>query len=167
MGSEMCIRDRDMPRVHLDYNTFGSLATAVGRQLSAVGVTTGDRVALILNNSVEWAAVAYGANGIGAAYTAMYTHQHGQEWAFILNDSTPSLLAVQDTEVLDKLVANMPADAASWPSSGILLLGEEEPNELPPEGVAVHMWKDFVAAGRGAEDFEVADDPFALSLIHI
>ena len=128
-----------MPRVHLDYNTFGSLATAVGRQLSAVGVTTGDRVALILNNSVEWAAVAYGANGIGAAYTAMYTHQHGQEWAFILNDSTPSLLAVQDTEVLDKLVANMPADAASWPSSGILLLGEEEPNELPPEGVAVHM----------------------------
>lgn len=159
------IPGKDMPRVHLDYNTFGSLSTAVGKQLASVGVQAGDRVALILNNSVEWAALAYGANGIGAAYTAMYTHQHGQEWAFILNDSTPSLLAVADTEVLDKLVANMPADAAKWPSCGILLMGDEEANELPPEGVTVHMWNEFVAAGRDAEDFEVADDPFALNTL--
>ena len=63
-----------MPRTHMSYNQFGDLATAVGKQLAAVGVKAGDRVALILNNSVEWAALSYGANGIGAAYTAMYTH---------------------------------------------------------------------------------------------
>ena len=159
------IPEAGMPRTHMSYTEFGSLATAVGKQLAAVGVKAGDRVALILNNSVEWAALSYGANGIGAAYTAMYTHQHGTEWAYILNDSTPSLLAVADTGVLDKLVANMPSEASGWPSSGVLLLGDEPANELPPEGVAVHSWSEFVAAGRNADMFEVADDPFALNTL--
>ena len=159
------IPKKDMPRTHIDYNQFGELATSIGKQLNAVGVKGGDRVALILNNSVEWAAIAYGANGIGAAYTAMYTHQHGQEWAYILNDSTPSLLAVADTTVLDKLVENLPTEASGWPACGVLLLGEDAPNELPPEGVTVHMWSEFVAAGRKADDFEIADDPFALNTL--
>ena len=46
-----------MPRVHLTYQEFGELATAVGKQLRDVGVNAGDRVAMILNNSVEWAAI--------------------------------------------------------------------------------------------------------------
>ena len=32
----------------------------------------------------------------------------------------------------------------------------------PPEGVTVHQWSEFVAAGRASEEaIEVADDPFA------
>ena len=168
-GNEPCfgyIPDPGMPRQHLDYNTFGELATSVAKRLNDLGVKTGDRVALILDNSVEWAALSYGANAIGAAYTAMYTHQHGSEWAYILNDSTPSLLAVANTAVLDKLVDNLPSDAASWPNCGILLLGEESANKLPPEGVEVHAGSEFVAAGRASEnDFEIADDPFALNTL--
>ena len=168
-GNEPCfgyIPEAGMPRQHLDYNTFGELATSVAKRLNDLGVSTGDRVALILDNSVEWAALSYGANAIGAAYTAMYTHQHGSEWAYILNDSTPSLLAVANTAVLDKLVDNLPSDAASWPNCGILLLGDEAANKLPPEGVEVHAWSEFVAAGRASEnDFEIADDPFALNTL--
>jgi long-chain acyl-CoA synthetase len=155
-----------MSRVHLTYQEFGELSTAVGKQLRDIGVGTGDRVAMILNNSVEWAALSYGANALGAAYTAMYTHQHGSEWAYILNDSTPSLIAVADTEVLDKLVANLPDDASAWPNCGVLLLGGEPANELPPEGVAVHNWSEFVASGRASEaPIDVADDPFALNTL--
>ncbi len=154
-----------MDRVHLDYNTFGELSTSVGKQLNSIGVSKGDRVALILNNSVEWAALSYGANAIGAVYTAMYTHQHPDEWAYILNDSAPSLIAIQNSATLDKLVKSMPADAASWPSAGVLLIGDEPANELPPEGVTVHTWAEFVSAGRGAGDFEIADDPFALNTL--
>ena len=168
-GNEPCfgyIPEPGMPRQHLDYNTFGELATSAAKRLNDLGVNTGDRVALILDNSVEWAALSYGANAIGAAYTAMYTHQHGSEWAYILNDSTPSLLAVANTAVLDKLVDNLPSDAASWPDCGILLLGDESANKLPPEGVEVHAWSEFVAAGRASEnEFEIADDPFALNTL--
>ena len=154
-----------MNRVHLDYNTFGELSTSIGKQLNSIGVSKGDRVALILNNSVEWAALSYGANAIGAVYTAMYTHQHPDEWAYILNDSAPSLIAIQNSATLDKLVKSMPADAASWPSAGVLLIGDEPANELPPEGVTVHTWAEFVSAGRSAADFEIADDPFALNTL--
>ena len=154
-----------MDRIHLDYNTFGELSTSVGKQLNSIGVSKGDRIALILNNSVEWAALSYGANAIGAAYTAMYTHQHPEEWAYILNDSAPSLIAIQNSATLDKLVKTMPADAAGWPSAGVLLIGDEPANELPPEGVTVHTWAEFVSAGRSAGDFEIADDPFALNTL--
>ena len=160
------IPEKGMPRVHMNYGEFGELATSVGKQLRDVGVEAEDRVAMILNNSVEWAAISYGANAIGAAYTAMYTHQHGSEWAFILEDSTPSMIAVSDTEILDKLIANMPDDASKWPKCGILLLGNEPANQLPPEGVAVHEWASFVAAGRASEvAIEIADDPFALNTL--
>lgn len=160
------IPEKGMPRVHMNYGEFGELATSVGKQLRDVGVEAGDRVAMILNNSVEWAAISYGANAIGAAYTAMYTHQHGSEWAFILEDSTPSMIAVSDTEILDKLIENMPKDAAKWPKCGVLLLGNEPANQLPPKGVEVHEWTSFVAAGRASEAaIEIADDPFALNTL--
>ena len=84
--------------------------------------------------------------------------RHGDEWAYILNDSTPSILAVANTGVLDKLVKHLPADAAAWPRCGIILLGDEPANEIPPEGIEVHAWADFVAAGRASEHtFEIAD----------
>tara|TARA_B100000941_G_scaffold290876_1_gene275503 strand:- start:3246 stop:5162 length:1917 start_codon:yes stop_codon:yes gene_type:complete len=168
-GNEPCfgyIPEPGMARVHLDYNEFGELSTSVAKRLNDLGVKAGERVAIILDNSVEWAALSYGANAIGAAYTAMYTHQHGGEWVYILNDSTPAILAVAGVETLDKLVDNLGDDAAAYPPCGIILLGDEEANKLPPEGVAVHKWSEFVAAGRASEnDFTVADDPFALNTL--
>jgi long-chain acyl-CoA synthetase len=168
-GTEPCfgyIPGEGMARVHLDYNTFGELSTSVAKKLNDIGVEKGDRVALILDNSVQWAALSYGANAIGAAYTAMYTHQHGSEWAYILGDSTPALIAVANTTVLDKLVDNLPSDASAWPRCGVILLGDDEANKIPPEGIEVHSWTDFVASGRASKnDFEIADDPFALNTL--
>ena len=67
---------------------------------------------------------------------------------------------------LDKLIANLPDDAAKWPKCGVLLLGDEPANELPPEGVVVHQWSEFVAAGRASEaPIDIADDPFALNTL--
>ena len=66
-GTEPCfgyIPGEGMSRVHLDYNTFGELSTSVAKRLNDIGVEKGDRVALILDNSVQWAALSYGANYI-------------------------------------------------------------------------------------------------------
>lgn len=153
-----------MPRVHLTYNQFGELATSVAKGLRDIGVVKDDRVAIIVDNSVEWAALSYGANALGAAYTAMYTHQHGKDWAYILADSTPSVVAVANTEVLDKLCDALGEEG--WPSSGVLLLGDEPANKLPPSGVEVRMWSDFVAMGRNASDLDgFNDDHTSLSTL--
>ena len=166
-GGEPCIvyiPSAGMQRVHLTYNEFGDLTTAVAKGLRDIGVVTADRVAIIVDNSVEWAALSYGANALGAAYTAMYTHQHGKDWAFILNDATPKVVAVQNTMVLDKLCDALDDDA--WPEAGVILLGDDPANELPPEGVTVRSWTDLVKAGRAADDLaEIADDPSALSTL--
>ena len=42
-----------MARVHLSYNEFGDLATATAKGLRDIGVEKGDRVAIIIDNSVE------------------------------------------------------------------------------------------------------------------
>ena len=74
------------PRIHLTYDEFGQLVDSCSRSLRDAGVGSGDRVALIIDNSVDWAAAAYATNALGAAYTAMYTHQHVAEWAYILGE---------------------------------------------------------------------------------
>ena len=155
-----------MQRIHLTYDEFGGLATAAAKGLRDIGVEKGDRVAIIVDNSVEWAALSYGGNAIGAAYTAMYTHQNGKDWAYIIADATPKVVAVANTEVLDKLCDALPADG--WPASGVILLGDDPANKLPPEGVEVRSWTDFIKIGRAGDDLaEIADDPSALStLIH-
>ena len=93
-----------MSRVNVTYNQLGDLTDAVAKALMDRGVVAGDRIAIIVDNSVEWAVLSYAANAFGAAYTAMYTHQHGSEWSYIINDSTPSLVAIANTGCLDKLV---------------------------------------------------------------
>jgi long-chain acyl-CoA synthetase len=166
-GEEPCfgfIQAAGMDRIHLTYNEFGSLVDVVAKSLKDMGIKTGERVAIIVDNSVEWAALSYGANAIGAAYTAMYTHQHGSEWAYILGDSTPTIIAVANSGILDKLCDNLTDDA--WPSSGIILLGDEEANQLPPQGVTVTSWAKMVADGRSSTAaLEIADDPHALSTL--
>ncbi len=153
-----------MQRVHLTYNEFGDLSTAVAKGLRDIGVVKDDRVAIIVDNSVEWAALSYGANALGAAYTAMYTHQHGKDWAFILEDSTPKVVAVANTEVLDKLCDAL--GDSGWPASGVILLGDEPANKLPPEGIEVRMWSGFVSMGRNASDLEgFNDDHTSLSTL--
>ena len=158
------IPGRGQPRIHVTYDEFGGLVESVSRGLRDRGVKSGDRVAIILNNSVEWAATSYATNALGAAYTAMYTHQHGSEWAYIIADSGPTVLVAADTDVLDRLCEHLPADG--WPSGGIILVGEDEPNSRPPEGVSVMNWSQFVAEGNNSEPVgEPANDPHSLATL--
>ena len=152
------------PRIHMSYSEFGNLVDSCAKSLRDMGVKKGDRVAMILNNSIEWAAISYATNSLGAAYTAMYTHQHGSEWSYIIGDSSPSVLIAADTDVLDKLCEHL--DDNIWPSCGIILLGDDEPNSTPPEGVNLQTWSEFVSSGRKSDDLgEPERDPFALATL--
>ena len=148
------IQEAGMERVNLSYLEFSSLVDSVAKGFSSKGLIEGGRIALITDNCVEWAASAYAANSLGAAYTGMYTHQHGSDWKYIIDDSTPTIIIVANTDVLDRLIPNLPDKAEGWPSGGVILLGEEEANELPPEGVKVENWSSFVSAARAAPALE-------------
>ena len=73
--------------------------------LAALGVGPGDRVGIIANNRLEWAAMAYGCYGLGAALVPMYESQHEKEWAFIARDAGCKLLFAGNRAIHDKLAA--------------------------------------------------------------
>jgi long-chain acyl-CoA synthetase len=85
--------------------TYAEFAREVERLragLASRGVVRGDRVAIIANNRVEWAAAAYATYGLGAAFVPMYEAQHAKEWEFIVRDCGAKVLFVANEAVLAK-----------------------------------------------------------------
>ncbi|MFL5351766.1 AMP-dependent synthetase/ligase [Archangium sp.] len=70
----------------MTYARFGQLVDDLRGGLAQLGVTPGDRVAVISNNRHEWAVGAYACYTLGASYVPMYEQQQEKEWKYILND---------------------------------------------------------------------------------
>jgi long-chain acyl-CoA synthetase len=80
--------------------------------LASLGVSAGDRVAIIANNRVEWAVAAYAAFGLGAALVPMYESQTEKDWAFIVRDSGAKVLIAATTEICRR-TQNLPGEISS------------------------------------------------------
>lgn len=84
------------------WTTYGEIAKQVDdfrAGLASIGVSRGDRVAIICNNSPEWAVGAYATYGLGAQYVPMYEAQLVKEWDYILRDSGTRVLLVANAEI--------------------------------------------------------------------
>jgi long-chain acyl-CoA synthetase len=68
------------------YGDLARLASQFGAALAAAGVAPGDRVALMLNNRVEFVVAYYGAAKIGAVLAPLNTFLKGEEIAYQVND---------------------------------------------------------------------------------
>lgn len=89
----------------LTYSQFGALVDGFRSALADLGVGPGDRVAVISNNRVEWAAGCYATLGRGAAYVPMYEAQLDKEWAFILNDCGAKVCLAATDNIYDRVSA--------------------------------------------------------------
>ena len=88
------------------WTTYGEFGRQVDRfrgGLASLGVGPGDRVAMIANNRVEWAVVAYACYGLGAAFVPMYEAQNAKEWEFIVRDCEAKVLFVATPAILGAL----------------------------------------------------------------
>ncbi len=90
----------------LSYGAWGEAVAACRAGLAALGVGPGDRVAIVANNRVEWAVVAYAAYGRGAALVPLYEAQRPEEWRFILGDSGARVAVVSRPEIAAALQAH-------------------------------------------------------------
>lgn len=125
------------------WTTYQDLSRLVARArggLARLGVGHGDRVAIVSDNRLEWAVMAFASYSLGAAYVPMYQAQLSSEWKFILEDSgakvaigaTQAIVASLDefARELDQLEHVIALDAApSDPRSyaAILSAGENHP----------------------------------------
>jgi long-chain acyl-CoA synthetase len=134
------------------YGQFGALVDRVRAGLAGLGVGRGDRVAIIADNRIEWAAAAYATYGLEAAFVPMYPAQKPGEWRFIIADCGASVVLAGNEAIYDVLlpmrseVATVrhviglerpDADPDSWAS--LIAAGEKKPvpsSQPPPDSIA-------------------------------
>jgi long-chain acyl-CoA synthetase len=80
--------------IETDYESFARTVDQLRAGLGSLGVGVGDKVGIISNNRIEWAAAAFATAGLGAAFVPMYENQLEREWAFIVRDSGMKVLFV-------------------------------------------------------------------------
>jgi long-chain acyl-CoA synthetase len=94
------------------YGELHELVAHARGGLAALGVGSGDRVAIVADNRVEWVVAAYATYGLGAAYVPMYQAQQPKEWEFILADcGAKVVIAANDAiyAVLRAMQSKLPA----------------------------------------------------------
>ena len=127
------------------YRELLALVNRAGHALRALGVSPEDRVAMLLPDGLEWAAVFFGALRIGAVAVPLNTRLGGSDVVDLLADSRATVL-VTDPELLAPIarkldalprlkavVATRPLPAAHH-LAGLLATA---PAELPPEPVGI------------------------------
>jgi len=87
----------------MTYAQFGQMVDDLRGGLSQLGVTNGDRVAVISNNRHEWAVGAYACYTLGVAYVPMYEAQQEKEWQYILNDCGAKVVFAANDAIAAKL----------------------------------------------------------------
>lgn len=94
------------------YLEFGKQVDAARAGLAELGIGRGDRVAIVSNNRVEWAVLAYACYGLGAAFVPMYEAQLAKEWEFITRDCAAKVLVCATDAIVEKaksFVGDLPA----------------------------------------------------------
>jgi long-chain acyl-CoA synthetase len=103
---------RDGAWVWMSYAQFQVLVDEIRGGLAALGVRSGDRVAIVSRNSIAWAAAAYATYGLGAAFVPMYEAQRPSDWEFILNDCGAKVVLARSPAslaALDEMQPRLPA----------------------------------------------------------
>ena len=91
----------------ITYGEFHKLVQACAAGLAHLGVAPGDRVAIVSDNSVEWATCAHATYARGACFVPMYTAQKPDEWKFILKDCDAKLVFAATEKQYQPLKAAM------------------------------------------------------------
>jgi long-chain acyl-CoA synthetase len=139
--------------------TYGELDAAIERTadaLFAAGIRHGDRVALMLGNSLPFVTAFYGAMRIGAVAVALNPMYRDREVATILEDSEPSLAFVQ-SEL-------WPQAATSFLASSVpsLVFTEGDPPSTDPR---MSSWATFLAAAAPRGSATRGPEPNDLALL--
>jgi len=84
------------------YEQFAEKVDAFRGGLATLGVSAGDKVAIICKNTEEWAVSAYATYGLSAQHIPMYETQMAKEWEYIIRDCGAKVLLVANLAVLEQ-----------------------------------------------------------------
>lgn len=89
----------------ITWNDYAEQISLVGHALLALGLDTGDRVAIHSENRPEWLFGDLGINAIRGITVGLYPTNPAPEVAYLLADSGTRVLIAEDQEQVDKALA--------------------------------------------------------------
>jgi len=108
-----CQKNRNHPifgtklKGQYQWMTYGDFAVKVNQMragLASLGVTKGDKVAIISANSASWAICSYGTFSLAAQFVSMYETQTLEDWHYITNDCEAKVLFASTKEIYQKVL---------------------------------------------------------------
>jgi long-chain acyl-CoA synthetase len=116
-------------------------ALRAARGLTGFGVAAGDRVALLLRNSIEFLEASIATAPIGASAVPINWHWRGDEIAHVLHDSAAKVLIVHSSL--------WPAIAEAAPDGlKVVLVGDDDGAETAPTPAGALRWEEWLAANE-------------------
>lgn len=90
---------------YIKYKDFCAQVDLARGGLASLGVTKGDKVAIIANNRPEWAVASYATMGLGGAFVAMYEKERPEGWLYKLKDSAAKVVFVANDKIAEAVTA--------------------------------------------------------------
>ena len=84
------------------YEEFAEKVDALRGGLASLGVSAGDKVAIICKNTEEWAVSAYATYGLCGQHIPMYETQMAKEWEYIIRDCGAKILLAANPTVFEQ-----------------------------------------------------------------
>ena len=131
----------------LSYTQFDALTNRMANLLAARGVKRADRVAIVLENSLEAAVSVFGILKAGAVFMTINPTTKAGKLRFILNNSRASALVTDVAHT--KTVAEIAAGVSSLAFSVIADYGAGSKAALPGEGFT--SWAEAMDGSSPAE----------------
>ena len=127
-------------------------AKEVARGLEEMGLTRGDRVAILSENRSEWALADYGCLCAGVVDVPIYPTVVASQVAFILANSGVRLVFVSDLEQMQKV-----EEACREVHLDVTIVTFDDVGVAPTNVVS---WSDLLEGGRGSGNLTDEDDAF-------
>lgn len=136
------------------FSEFRRLALDCAKALHAQGVVSGDKVGILMGNSIEWLVVNFAAQYLGATMVAMNTWYTQRELAYVIEHSDVALLVSVDRYLRSDYAAMLdelqPHDQSFPMLRQVVLLGDGRAK-------GCIGYDEFLASGNGISDDLILD----------
>jgi long-chain acyl-CoA synthetase len=129
------------------WREYGDSVKKVGKALHALGFSSGDKMALLSGNRVEWHVADIGCLSFGGATAPVYTTNSPEQVAYIVGHSDSKVACVENTEQLEKVLkmrSELPALEKVVVFEGAESAGADKD--------FVVTWEDFLALADDVDD---------------
>jgi len=138
------------------YPDLFARALRATRGLHELGIGAGDRVALLLRNSIEFLEASIATVPLGASAVPINWHWRGEEIAHVLKDSGARALVLH-ADLWPAIASSLPGDLA------LIVLpadGDEVPEDVPAKAL---LWPEWLA---GNQPWAEAPETAPMSIIY-